>query len=169
MPDYRNPANRQFGVHASVDMLNLPTLPERMHERLTQALVFHLKDAAEAIIEDARLQLVPGHGYDTGLLSETLTYDLAAGLLATGVYYDLLSREAEYWQWVEFGHWVMNARQPWFWPGYHYLENAIGMNIPKITRSVRAAWADTAIALAAEARVPVPGMHPGGTSPLLRR
>ena len=180
-----NTGPRSFVVHADVDMGNLPTLPVRMTERFQQALVFHLRDVAEAVVEDAKMQLQPlGHapgairgphvdlpgGYDTGRLHESLTFHLVHGLLASGIVaYDFDSEEAEYWAYVEFGHWVVNAQSPWFWRGYHMLENAIQMNLPKLRRSVRAAWADTAVALAAEARVPRPGMHAGGTSPLLHR
>jgi hypothetical protein len=35
--------------------------------------------------------------------------------------------------------------------------------------AVRRAWSDTSVKLAAEARVPTPGLNPGGTSPLLHR
>lgn len=159
---YINPAGRQTGIVSvvSVDMGNLPTLPDRMSDHMRDALIFHLKDAAEGIIEAAKLSLfkpadfpMHKHGVDTGRLKESLTYQLVDALLETGVYYDLESDEAPYWKWVEFGHWVMNAKTPWFWPGYHYLENALKtVGIPLVIRSVRAAWHDTAIALAAEAR-----------------
>ena len=172
-------------LDTSVDMGNLPTLPERMHERLVQALIFHLRDVCEAVVEDARMQLQPlGHGpgeivgphvdfpggYDTGKLRDSLTYHLVDSLISSGmVAYDLDSEEAEYWKWIEFGHWVTRAKTPWYWQGYHMLENAIGMNIMKLRRAVRMAWSDTMVALAAEARTPMPGMRPGGTSGLLHR
>lgn len=160
---YENPVGRITGISASVtiDMGNLPTLPERLDKHFKTALIFHLKDAAEGIIERAKLSLwKPGdfpmhkHGVDTGLLRESLTMQLVEALLYEGVYYDLLSEEAEYWKWVEFGHWVMNAKTPWFWPGYHYLEGALRDVGPAlIMRSLRAAWFDTAKVLATEARV----------------
>lgn len=178
--NYRNPAERVFGLHTnvSIDMGNLPTLPERADKHMKSALVFHLRDAAEAIIEAAKLSLFkPGdfpmhkHGVDTGLLRESLTFQLVEGLLAVeGVFYDLMSEEAEYWKWVEFGHWVTNAQTPWFWPGYHYLEGAIRtMGLTAIRRSVRAAWSDAMVQLAAEARTANPMTGSVGPSALLGR
>jgi hypothetical protein len=110
----------------------------------------------------------PG-GLLTGRLRGTLVAQLAHNMAVGIVAYNLLSDEAEYWEYIEFGHWVKNATPAWFWPGYHMLESSIAESIPAIRRSVKAAWEDTAIALAAEARTPTPGIHVGGTSPLLHR
>jgi hypothetical protein len=176
---YMNPLGRVVGLNSrvSVDMGNLPTLPERMDEHLKQRLIWHLRDTCEGIIEAAKLSLFkPGdfpvhkHGVDTGLLRESLTYHLVETLLTSGVYYDLLSDEAPYWKWVEFGHWVVNAETPWFWPGYHYLENAIQtVGIRLLMRSVRAAWHDTVIVLAQEARAASPLTGHIGPSPMFGR
>lgn len=176
---YTNPLGRVVGLNTrvSVDMGNLPTLPDRMNQHLKERLVFHLRDTCEGIIEAAKLSLWrPGdfpehkHGVDTGRLRESLTYHLVTALMHEGVYYDLLSDDAEYWQWVEFGHWVVNAKTPWFWPGYHFLEGAIqSVGLSLIMRSLRAAWHDTVIVLAKEARVAHPGTGRIGPSALLGR
>lgn len=167
-PGYMTPGNRVAGLTATVDMTNLPTLPERLDDHLEKALMFHLADAAQRVIDTARHYLVrleeppvmytedgrDIHGYDTGLMYATLKYELALHLLWVGVYYELLSEEAAYWRYVEFGHWVRSANGWWFWPGYHFLETAIDQNAGYIRQRVREAWADTAIALAMEAHVP---------------
>jgi hypothetical protein len=183
---YQIPSMRQFHmtINTSVDLGNLPTLPERMDLYLKEALRWHLKDAAEGIIKDATNRMrdlphpkgaikgphvdLPG-GYDTGKLAGTLEPHLVEALMSTGVFYDLLSEEAEYWEYVEFGHWVAAKAGDWFWPGYHLLEQSVMRNIPKIRRACRMAWSDAMIKLGAEARVPTPGIHAGGTSPLLHR
>lgn len=184
-PSYTNPSRRQFTFTYELDTLNLRTLPERMDEHLKERLKWHLKDACEAIIRDAGnhardLPHEPGEvvgphidepgGYDTGKMVATLEANLVEALLERGVFYDLLSEDAEYWQWVEFGHWVMNAKQPWFWQGYHLLEDSVVRNHGRIKRALREAWHETAILLASEARTPTPGMHaPTGTSKMFSR
>jgi len=45
-----SPGSRQMGVSYTVDMTNLPTLPERLDEYFREALVFHIKDAADTVI-----------------------------------------------------------------------------------------------------------------------
>lgn len=154
-----------FAFTARVDMGNLPTLPERLDTTFHEALIWHLADAAQRVIDTTRHYLVrleepavmvgaggkPIHGYDTGLMYVSLRYKLAEHLAATGVYYELLSDEAEYWRWVEFGHFMANGE---FWQGYHMLETAIRANEGYIRSQVRAAWADTAQILAREAKVP---------------
>lgn len=150
--NYRNPNDRSMSLTVRIDMMNLPTLPVRLDAHLQAALIWHLKDVAESVIATAQQSLVPGHGYDTGRLRATLIYELAEHLLATGVYYDLFSEEAHYWRWIEFGHWIAGSDQ--FWPGYHMLENAIRVHEAKIRGAVRAAWQDTVVRLASEARAP---------------
>lgn len=163
--DYRTPGNRSVTFTATVDMTNLPTLPERMDEALRAALVWHLHDAARRVVTTARGWLVrleePAvkinwegkaiHGYDTGLLYITLISKLAGHLAGDGVFYDLLSEEAEYWRFVEFG---FHTRSGAWWPGYHFLEQAIRDNEGYIRQQVREAWHDTAILLAREAQAP---------------
>lgn len=182
---YTNPSRRQAGFTCSVDMLNLPTLPTRMEAHLKERLIWHLKDACEAIERDASLHArdlphekgavvgphkdAPG-GYDTGTMVGSFTHDLVEYLLSTGVFYDISSEEADYWTYVEFGHWVNSKDGAWFWGGYHLLEDSIHRNRKAIIRACREAWHDTAILLAAEARTPTPGMHaPTGTSKLFGR
>lgn len=155
-----------FRFKASVEMGNLPTLPERLEAHFIEALIFHMQDAARRVIVTARSYLVrleepptmtgidgkPIHGYDTGLMYISLMYQLAAHLLASGeVAYDLLSEEADYWLYMEFG---FHTRSGKWWPGYHFLETAVHENEGYIRSRVREAWADTAIKLAAEGRAP---------------
>lgn len=151
-----------FRFTASVDMGTLPTLPDRMADYFNKALVFHLEDAAQRVIDTARGYLVrlsePAvkvnaegkeiHGYDTGVMYVSLRYQLMTALLVTGVYYELLSDEAKYWRSMEFGFHLHNGD---WWPGYHFLETAIEENAGYIRQRVREAWADTAIHLAMEA------------------
>ena len=152
--DYRNPNNRMVAASVRLDFFNLPSLPDRLARYLQDALVWHLRDVAESVIHMAQQSLVPGHGYRTGLLRNSLIHSLAEHLLATGVYYDLFSEEAYYWRWVEFGHWIAGTNT--FWPGYHFLENSLRAHESRIRRAVREAWQDTAIKLASEARAPMP-------------
>lgn len=147
--DYRNPTNRMMEITVDIELFNLMSLPERFDVHLKEALVWHLRDVAEAVIDTAQSTLVPGHGYDTGLLKSSLVSRLIEHLMPVGVFYQLLSEQAYYWRWVEFGHWMQNGK---FWPGYHYLEGALRVHEASIRRAVREAWADTARKLAAEAR-----------------
>jgi hypothetical protein len=151
---------------AEVDMGTLPTLPERLDDAFRKALIFHLADAAQRVIDTARHYLVrlsepalkvgpygkPIHGYDTGVMYISLHYELMEALLLGGVFYDLnADPHAPYWRFVEFGFTLANGQ---WWPGYHFLEAAIMENEGYIRGRVREAWADTAIALALEAKVP---------------
>lgn len=150
-----------FRWDVSIDMGDLPQLPDRLGDTFEKALIFHLEDAAQRVIDTARHYLVrlsePAvktnadgkeiHGYDTGVMYVSLRYKLAMALLVTGVYYELLSDEAEYWRYMEFGFTKANGE---WWPGYHFLETAIEENAGYIRQRVREAWADTAIMLAME-------------------
>ena len=147
---YLNPNDRSFALTVDIEWFNLPTLDERLHDHMVRALIFHLADTAQSVIAMAQQSLTPGHGYDTGKMRNSLIYALADHLLATGVYYDLFSEEAYYWRWVEFGHWIAGTNS--FWPGYHFLENALMAHESRIRTAVREAWADTVIRLGAEAR-----------------
>lgn len=160
----RDPSNRMVRFTATVDMLDLPTLPDRMMNTFHKALVFHLHDAARRVISTARGYLVrleePAvkvnwegkaiHGYDTGLLYITLISELVHEL-GDGVFYDIGTDEAPYWRFVEFG---FHTRSGAWWPGYHFLEQAIRDNEGYIRQRVREAWHDTATLLAREAQAP---------------
>jgi len=163
---YRTPGNRKATFTVSYTN-NVATLPDRLARHFQHALIFHLEDAAQRVVDTARGYLVrleepprmvnsagrEIHGYDTGQMYVSLKYDLMEPLLMLGVFYELLSEEADYWRFVEFGHWVFSASGPWFWPGYHFLATAIEANEGYIRQRCREAWADTAIVLAMEARV----------------
>jgi hypothetical protein len=141
-----------MAFHATVDMGDLPTLGDRMADHFKERLVVHLGAAARLIVEAAKAQLVPGHGYDTGKMHDTLTAVLVnqALVAADAVFYDLESPEAFYWVFVEFGHMMRNGQ---WWEGYHFLQNAVVANETRIRSAVRAAWADTVQVLGAESRV----------------
>jgi hypothetical protein len=161
-PGFSGRPGSQYGpvdITVTIDTSSLDLLPERMDAHLKRNLELRLAEAARKVIEDAQLQLQPGHGYDTGLLHDSLTYELMR-LTTDGVFYELGSDQAAYWQYVEFGHMTRSGN---FWPGYHMLENALRMNEAYIRQKVREAWADTALMLAAEARTlpHVPGIYGG--------
>lgn len=146
---YKNPARRQFVLEVDFDLLNLPTLPDRMVESLTRHLVTRLGEAADRVIQQAQARLKPGHGYDTGLMHDTLVSRL--GVVFEAVFYDLLSDQADYWTYVEFGHWMRNGQ---WWEGYHFLEDSVIENEAYIRSKVVEAYRDTVQDLAIEARVP---------------
>lgn len=146
---YRDPSKRMFALEVSIDLLNLPTLPERMTEHLQRHLITRLGEAADRVISTAQGSLRPGHGYDTGLMHDTLVARL--GVVYEAVFYDLLSDQAHYWQWVEFGHWMRNGQ---WWEGYHFLEDAVIANEAHIRSKVVEAYRDTVRDLSIEARVP---------------
>lgn len=157
-------SSNSFKVTVKIDMGNLPTLPEEMMSRLNAALVFHFKDAADAVIETVRGYLVrledeplknslDGigiHGYDTGAMSAGFKAALAEDVADLGVFYSIFDEEP-YWTFVEFGHWT---RAGTFWPGYHMVETALQERSGTIRQAAREAWYDTAVALALQARVP---------------
>lgn len=146
---YTRPQDRLFALEVSFDLLNLPTLPERMDESLHRNLVRRLGQAADHVIDLAQAQLKPGHGYDTGLMHDTLVKRL--GTVFEAVFYDLLSDQAYYWQWVEFGHWTVAGN---WWEGYHFLEGAVIASEAHIRSKVVEAYRDTVMELAIQARVP---------------
>ena len=146
---------RWITFHATIDMGNLPTLGDRMADTFRYYLIIRLREAAEIIIERAKAKLVPGHGYDTGLMHDTLVAKLVGALEASmpsgdGVYYDLESDEAWYWVFVEFGHMLRDGN---WWPGYFFLTSTVIESESLIRQRVREAWGDTVVALAAQARV----------------
>jgi hypothetical protein len=144
---YKDPASRSFKFDVSIDELGLATLPDRMAESLHRHLETRLNEVAHKIIATAQASLVPGHGYDTGLLHNSLIARLVAE--AEGIFYDLLSERAHYWQWVEFGHHLRNGG---WWEGYHYLEEAVIANEGSIRQAIREAFYDTVQDLAMESR-----------------
>lgn len=113
-------------------MAALRTLPARFTAAYEAALVLNMRQVADEIIRDAQAQLVPGHGYVTGKLRESLVANLVDW--ASGVSYEILSEEAEYWLWVELGHMLRNGA---WWEGYHYIENALNANRGKIFDAAR--------------------------------
>ena len=140
-------ANSDIITVGMYGLSELGTLPERMSAHFGEALILTMGWAADQIIKDAEAQLVPGHGYDTGLLHNSLVKDLVQLGLGAGVFYSLSSDAAEYWQYVEFGHLTTGGN---WWSGYHYLGTAVEQNRGNIIMAAAEAWRFTASALSAE-------------------
>jgi hypothetical protein len=150
-------ADRWFALTVEADMLNLPSLPERMERTLHERLVVNLGLAVDTILDDAKDSLykpadfpVHRHGYDTGRLHDSLVARLLDEV-GVGVWYDLYSDQAEYWVFVEFGR--LREDGSW-WPGYHFLTSAIMRNRGTLQNAVRVAIHETFTLLASESRVP---------------
>lgn len=125
----------------------VPSMEKRMEEAYRAALIVNLKAFATLVIEDAKSQLQPGHGYDTGLMHDTLTSILLEELLEGSVIYSLESEQAYYWKWVEFGH--MTVAGNW-WEGYHFLQNAVDAHRVELLVVARASWAEAAASMRVE-------------------
>lgn len=138
-----------FGMQG---LAELETLPTRLNNHFHTVLRITMADAADTIIEDAQADLTPGHGYDTGLLRDSLTKNLVDLAMGAGVFYVLNSDAADYWAAVEFGHVLPDGS---FWPGYHFLSNAVEKNRANIFRAAYEAWVVTAGILSAESRAMV--------------
>lgn len=147
-----------LGVTVDIDMGNTMSLGLRMQQHLRQRLIVRMKEAADVIVLRAKSKLVPGHGYDTGLMHDSLTaalvnasedyivaYDLGAG--DSGTY----GKGAYYWVFVEFGHMTMAGN---WWPGYHFLSSTLLENESLVVAKVKQAIADTMDILAREAVKP---------------
>lgn len=144
-------SGRWVSFNATVDLGNMPTLGVRMEEAFGRHLTDTLAEAADLVIERAQSKLHPGHGYDTGLMSRSLTRHLVDGFMsAARVAYDLESDEAEYWVFVEFGHMMRNGQ---WWEGYHFLMDSVIEMEGVIRDKVREAWARTIVTLAGESAV----------------
>jgi hypothetical protein len=155
--DFVPRADRWFGLTVDIDLLGLPTLPERMEAILHERLVVNVGIAADKVLETAQSHLYKPadfpkhrHGVDTGLLKRTLVARLVEGL-EKAVCYDLYSTDAAYWVFVEFGR--LRPDGSW-WPGYHFLTSAVMQNYPTIQNAARTAVHETFTLLASEARVP---------------
>lgn len=114
-------------------------------------LVIEVPKAVDAIINNAKGQLSPGHGYDTGLMKSTLTKNLLTASLSAGVIYELLSDEADYWIYMEDGFTTANG--DWI-EGYHFFARAIQANRGRMGKAIAKAWRDASVVLAAKAMMP---------------
>lgn len=128
-------------------------LHERLVVRMGEAALDVVKRAAAKLKEKPDDVVTPdGHiyGLDTGKMHDTLTAQLVAAYADSldKVYYDLLSPQADYWVWVEFGHMLRNGA---WWPGYHFLGQALQESEAHIRQKVRQAWSDTVIIMASRA------------------
>jgi hypothetical protein len=150
-------SSRWVSFHARVDMGDLPILGDKMAEVMKVNLTEHLRKVAMEVVNRAQSKLYPGHGFDTGQMSRTLTAKWVDGLM-DAVAYDLESDDAFYWVFVEFGH--MTRAGNW-WPGYHFLTESIMEMEADIRDAVRMAWNQTVVDLAGMQHVPLAG-HPLG-------
>lgn len=143
---------RYFGITAEVDMGNLWTLGARWEEALRGALERRLGEACDHIVNKAKSKLVPGHGYDTGLMHDSLHKALVEAVDDWMVAYDLEADPIDvyYWVFVEFGH--MTSAGNW-WPGYHFLSSSVMESEALIKAKVNAAMADAMGILMAQARL----------------
>jgi hypothetical protein len=128
----------------------LNTLPDRMERYFHEALMVTVPPAVDAVINHAKSQLQPGHGYDTGLLHDTLTKEIVSAAMAMGVIYSLQSDQAEYWASMEFGFMHVGGS---FFPGYHFFHNAINANRGRLGKAAWQAWRVASARLAAEAMI----------------
>ena len=155
---YVPPDKRGITFHAEVFTPGLDTIDERLIGHLHTALIQRMGEAAEAILvaSKAKLQHKPAdivtpdgniYGYDTGLMHDTLQAYLTE-IALVGVFYDFRSDEADYWQFVEFGHMLRNGQ---WWPGYHFMGQTIVEMQPMLRGKVQQALSDAIVALAGEA------------------
>jgi len=131
-------------------MEQLATLSDRADHTYRESLMATVPQAVDTIISYARGELQPGHGYDTGLLHDTLTKVLVEELMELGVFFSVLSEEADYWEYIEFGHTMRNGD---WWPGYHFIEHSIQVHHGTILQAASRAWLMTEAVLASEARI----------------
>lgn len=142
--------------YMSVDVYGLKSLnalPYRMEKIFNRALTITVPPAVDAVIRNAQSQLIPGHGYDSGLLRNSLTKHIITRAMGQGVLYSLGSDRAEYWVYVESGFTAANGD---FIEGYHFFEKAIAANKGRLGKACWQAWRITSAQLAAEAMVGIP-------------
>lgn len=127
------------------------------------AVVFHaclmkeIPKAVDHILKYARSQLVPEHGYDTGKLHDLLTVVLVTAALNEGVVYTVEPADqshsdsgAWYWAYMEDGFMMQDGT---YWPGYHYILNAVNRQRGTLGKAVKRAWRETAAILNIEANL----------------
>jgi hypothetical protein len=130
----------------------LNTLPNRMERYFHQALMVTVPPAVDAVIRNAQMQLQPGHGYDTGLMRDTLIKQIVSAAMSMGVIYSLQSDEADYWASMEFGFMHVGGT---FFPGYHFFQNAISANRGRLGKAAWQAWRIASARLSVEAALSV--------------
>jgi hypothetical protein len=145
--------NRLFGFTVEIDMGNLMSLGVRWESMLRERLVHRMGEAADVIIMRAHGKLVPGHGYDTGTMAESLRRVLVHGIEQNIVAYDLEADpyEAYYWVFVEFGHMTVGGN---WWPGYYFLSSTLMENEALIAAKAKQAMAETVTMLAMTKQLP---------------
>lgn len=151
-PGFIPRGNRWMNLIAEVDMGNVEhVLEHRLPELFRDFLYDTIGPVAGRMIDTAKGQLYPHHGVRTGKLKATLDAFLveAAFESFSGVFFDLESHDAPYWVWVEFGH--MRNDGSW-WPGYHFLENAVREHEKELMVAIQQAWKMTTDMLGAESK-----------------
>lgn len=134
MPGFLNVVQNYVGFS------HLDTLPTRFALAFDATLRIRMSEVADKIVDDAKQQLQPGHGVDTGKLKESLTKKLIE--VAAGAMYKIYSDEAAYWSFVEIGHMLRNGE---WWEGYHYIHNAIEMNRGLLKSKAQQAFHEAAV------------------------
>lgn len=113
--------------------------PVFVAETFASQLLLSLDVVAIKMVAYMRSQLVPGHGYDTGKLHDSLKVKLVK--LAFDPGFDIVAEDVDYWAYVEFGH--MQRDGNW-WEGYHYAAKAMQAHMEALQGASRVAWKTTA-------------------------
>lgn len=129
-------------------MKSMQNLDLRTQVVFHACLMKNIPPAVERIVEYAKLQLVPEHGYDTGLLQHTLEKVLITAAMDVGVIYKIDSLYAWYWAYMEDGFTMANGE---YWPGYHYIRNAVDRQKGTLGRAVKKSWREAAAILSMQA------------------
>lgn len=148
-------SQRWFNLTIDIDYGNMMTLGPRMEAAIHVALIKRIEEAATYVLAQSKLRLQPGHGYDTGLMYDSLVATLVSHFEEGQVAYDLEAPEAPYWVYVEFGHMTRGGN---WWEGYHFLSGALADNWGYVVRKANDAVRDAIVVLAMEARYDIPGM-----------
>lgn len=126
----------------TVDVYVTPRLreaPSFVSGVFEEQLFLAFQPVASVMLLAMKAQLVPGHGYDTGRLHDSLTIKLVR--LAANPGFDIVAQDVDYWAYVEFGH--MQRDGNW-WEGYHYAATALRANMDALQGAARVAWKMTA-------------------------
>ena len=144
------PTQRSAQFTFRFDPGTVPSMRARLYPAFHRNLAITLSAVCGKIIAESDkllVELPPNHvpwngdpgGRDTSLMANSLAAVLMAAT-EDGVFYELKSTEAYYWQWIEFGHFVHTADGPRWWEGYHFFERAIIDHTKDIIAAAKLAW-----------------------------